>query len=171
MAVCRSKRLSEEIIAECVHAHYLQHHKLPPGITDELFEKWCSKMASAIKEMTLKFKHLYTVSPKSAKSHKITEMKRQLTKKLQGQDEADSEDPGSILDEPDALPLLEEQVAPWQALDSIIAARAKKREADGDTEGLQVASKTKPATAEQQKEDPKAAQLALPPEARNLLQL
>ena len=122
LTVCRSQRISEEVIADAVQKHFLRQHKnLPPGVGQEVFEKWAAKMACGIKEMCVRFKRSYTVTPDGAKSKKIGEMKKDLTRRLSAAAAAcDSQAPV------DDLEVLEhtEDVAAWKLLDDLLQARA-----------------------------------------------
>ena len=67
---------------EAVDQHFKRHHAVPCGIAEDVFQKWVSKMACAIKLLTIRFRRLFSVSD-GAKSKKMAGLKLTLRHRLQ----------------------------------------------------------------------------------------
>ena len=138
LAVCRKTRLSEEVLAEAVERHFKSFHQVPHGIAEDVFHKWASKMASAIVRMSVRFKHLHTVS-KTSKSKTLSKMKLDLDTRLAVQSlSASKEDNTDSILEADPLPIAEEQDVRLEALGKLLAAATKRAQGEHTAESLKV---------------------------------
>ena len=163
LAVCRKTRLSEEVLAEAVERHFKSFHQVPHGIAEDVFHKWASKMASAIVRMSVRFKHLHTVS-KTSKSKTLSKMKLDLDTRLAVQSlSASKEDNTDSILEADPLPIVEEQDVRLEALGTLLAAatkRAQEKHTAESCESTGTLASDKKVQAEQALQ-----KLSLPPEA------
>ena len=126
LAICHGLRLSEEVLAEAVELHFKAHHTAPSGVSEEMLQKWVSKMACAIKNLCGRFRRLFSVS-EGAKSKKIAELKQILRTRLVAlygdswKEKAHVPEEEAGKEAPDAMELLPS--LQWAELDKLVASQ------------------------------------------------
>ena len=160
--------MSEEILADAIGAHFRRHHQIPHGISEEVFQKWASKMSAGLAALCLRFKRLYSVSPKSSKCKILTRMKTSLSEKLGSKSDLEGEPENK--EEPDASELLDDEISPWSLLDRLVSARVAKSGKPAPSQAGEVKQEASAMGFQETAAAEKLGQLALPPEARSCLQ-
>ena len=117
-------RTSEEVLSKAILSFHKMHHDVPLGISEEVLEKWASKMAYGLAAMASKFKRLLWTSGEKAKSKKILKMK-QLYWTHKPNLDMECGDKGGV----DATEVLEKSGFDWGALEKKLQAALASKQA------------------------------------------